>query len=749
MNWFICLFVICFLLCSGWASPQATLTKTGGQWELQPHAMQRVCIHKLNLFSMWFSIKWKTFKMDAYKDRMLIPLLSYQIFSFLISYLLFSLIVGEVKIRLMVQVEHRPIFFINIRVNDDVTSINASIAKILGLKVGDFYVTVANRTMKDGVPIREYNIKDNDVVCVNIRLVGGMKKKVDVKKKTMESGVPRTDVGTDNERKESSDDGSDGIDIPSLFAPKSRADKGGTDEEEEEKEEKSSESDAEPSSGDLADQIALLVLLVRQQNEKVNSLDEKLKEYEKERERRDRKEVKRGDLHSPFKVSKNNSNSGVNNNNNNNSSNSSYKTNTTNTTNSSSAPRNKQYKAVSLKNIEPYDGKGSFSEWFKLFNVKIKAGNLHDNVKLLTLMDYLSPSINIWLAELDDETLETYDKLVEVLNEEFGKQEKTTTKQLLKLLNMKQVVGEAVAAYAARVASAEKDCQSQVKGETLVDVFLDGLEEGLQKEVRNEVKRGENNIDVVLSIAKEKELNLIKTNEAINRHATNTPSSLLTNSTNNIAKSPLCLFCNANAPPSGKMFCKTCFSNAKGTKTGNSNNNNNTSNINNNSSNNNSTINNNKNNSTKVSNNTGVVDKICSKCNVEKAFPGKGWCTKCYNSSKTNNSNVSNNNNNNNNNTNNNNNNVSANSTNPPDFSVNKVRYLKTDDNSTNPLYWTNDKLYNNRLCYYCAKEMTGHHTKCQDKYPYYQSAEVRALLNKGIVVPVRGARPTGPPMSP
>jgi hypothetical protein len=138
----------------------------------------------------------------------------------------------------------------------------------------------------------------------------------------------------------------------------------------------------------------------------------------------------------------------------------------------------------------------------------------------------------------------------------------------------------------------------------------------------------------------------------------------------------------------------------------------------------------------------------CSKCKNNPAVPGKGWCRVCYDSRSKNNSNNNNNNNSNNNNS---NNSGNANTNNAPkDFTRNKVKFSKADDNSARPLDWSNNKLLAEKRCLYCAEHMHGHASpSCKEKYEYYGSLEVRTLLRAGVVVPGRGSVPTGPPISP
>jgi len=80
------------------------------------------------------------------------------------------------------------------------------------------------------------------------------------------------------------------------------------------------------------------------------------------------------------------------------------------------------------------------------------------------------------------------------------------------------------------------------------------------------------------------------------------------------------------------------------------------------------------------------------------------------------------------------------------DFTSNRVKFMKTDNSSTNPLLWDDEKLKDEKRCFYCTKHLKEHdpNMPCKEKFQNYFSKEVRHLLFKNLTPPVRSSKPTG-----
>ena len=81
-----------------------------------------------------------------------------------------------------------------------------------------------------------------------------------------------------------------------------------------------------------------------------------------------------------------------------------------------------------------------------------------------------------------------------------------------------------------------------------------------------------------------------------------------------------------------------------------------------------------------------------------------------------------------------------------PNFAISRVKFVKIDNSSTNPLLWDDDKSKEEKRCFYCAKHLKEHDASkpCKNTHQNYFSREVRNLLMKNINPPVRNSRPTG-----
>jgi len=261
----------------------------------------------------------------------------------------------------------------------------------------------------------------------------------------------------------------------------------------------------------------------------------------------------------------------------------------------------------------------------------------------------------------------------------------------------------------------------------LKELFISGLEPNLQLVIR-QLNKDRYKTEKIIIKAKEEEikLNQVKASERERKNRNNFNSN---NNNNNSNTSSLCSSCKVDQATPGKSMCTPCFKKSK------ENNNNNNNNINNNNNSNNKNKNNNSNN-----NNT----KLCIGCNLNFPTPGKSKCQSCF-INKVNNKNNSNSNNNNNNDNKSNNNKKQE-----IDFTQNKVKYITINNSSTNPLYWDNTKILDEKRCLYCTELMSKHSTPtCKENYPNYSAPEIRTLLSKSITPPTRTSMPTGTPQSP
>ena len=120
--------------------------------------------------------------------------------------------------------------------------------------------------------------------------------------------------------------------------------------------------------------------------------------------------------------------------------------------------------------------------------------------------------------------------------------------------------------------------------------------------------------------------------------------------------------------------------------------------------------------------------KMCEKCKVNITTSDKKYCNFCFskNNSRYENKKQSN--------------------ENKIDFTSNRVKFMKTDNSSTNPLLWDDEKLKDEKRCFYCTKHLKEHdpNMPCKEKFQNYFSKEVRHLLFKNLTPPVRSSKPTG-----
>jgi len=349
-------------------------------------------------------------------------------------------------------------------------------------------------------------------------------------------------------------------------------------------------------------------------------------------------------------------------------------------------------KALVIKNVEVFDGKSPFGEWFKGINVKLIAGKHNDQVKLATLVEYLSSDILKWIAELDDEVLNSFNSLYSLLSEEFKDKSKSMSGSMKKIIETRQLKDEAVTTYCARLLAAVNECDVILDRDKVVkSIFVDGLTPKLMEKVRSKVHSL--GFAETVAIAKAKEADILLTRAALKRNNNDNISS--GSSVNNI--------------------------NDQNKKKSNYNNN----------------INTNSN----INTTSSSSSRKCGKCNVNMATPGKNLCDSCFRSRNNNNQNEKKNNN--------------YNSKNPEkkevDFTKSLVKFVTADNSSVEALQWDYEKLKKERKCFYCTLPLESHRVgeECRTKYPHYVPAEVRALLYHKKLIPARSERPTGTPSPP
>ena len=424
---------------------------------------------------------------------------------------------------------------------------------------------------------------------------------------------------------------------------------------------------------------------------------------------------------------------------------------------SSSSQSSNKPRIINLKNIKEYSGSEEFKEWVKLFNVQMNAGNYDNSTKLVTLVNYLGPNIQSWLANTDPEISKDYIRLCEALQNGFKKKQKTTRELYKELVLISQGEEEAVVTYETRLLSKVRDINTNMTDLDLKELFISGLEPNLQLAIR-QLNKDKYNTEIIIIKAKEEEikLNQVRASERERKNRNNFNHNNNNNYSN--SNSGLCTSCKVDQATPGKSMCNSCF---KKSKENNNNSNNSNNNRNNNT--------NNSNSSSKINLNSNE-NKLCIGCNLNYSTPGKSKCQSCFINKVNNNLKTSSNSNNNNNNyksssnpNNNNNNSKSSfnlnNNSNKihnkmneekVDFIKNKVKYITINNSSPNPLFWDNSKLLEEKRCLYCT-EFIGKHSLpvCKEKYLNYSPPEIRTLFSKSIIPLSRTQWPTGSPQSP
>ncbi len=381
-------------------------------------------------------------------------------------------------------------------------------------------------------------------------------------------------------------------------------------------------------------------------------------------------------------------------------------------------------KPLFIKHVKMFDGSTPFEEWFKEINIKLIAGKHSDDVKLATLVEYLSPELLRWLNGLDESCLESFNSLYVLLKNEFRDKSKSPSSSMNKIINTRQMQNEAVTTYSVRLLQAVSESDVLLDRDTVVkSFFIDGLLPEIMKKVRSKVHTSD--FLQTVSVAKAEELDILRTKAAIRR--VNINNSLINRKCSNASCS--------NETVANRSLCDSCFQEKKK----NNNNSNNSYNKNNNNNN-----NNNKNESSKKSVNTDTLtNSKCRKCNLNFPTPGKSMCESCFNNNRNNN-----------NNNNNNNNSVgkgAGGKKEEVDFTKYKVKYLTPDNNSSDALLWDSEKIKSENRCFYCTHPLSNHKEKeeCKNKYPNYSATEVRTLLHFRKRIQPRSVRPTLGPLPP
>ena len=111
----------------------------------------------------------------------------------------------------------------------------------------------------------------------------------------------------------------------------------------------------------------------------------------------------------------------------------------------------KPTKAITLKNVIPYNGKEDFKNWIKKFELRLNVSTPNEQVKLATLVDYLHEDLIDWLAELSPEVLKSYSNLKTAILLQYKKEQKTATDLISLITNIKQYIVESITSYTYRL----------------------------------------------------------------------------------------------------------------------------------------------------------------------------------------------------------------------------------------------------------------------------------------------------------
>jgi hypothetical protein len=167
-------------------------------------------------------------------------------------------------------------------------------------------------------------------------------------------------------------------------------------------------------------------------------------------------------------------------------------------------------KAIVLNNdVKIYNGLPlDFYEWHALFNLRFLGLNASDEVKLATLLNYLSTDIVTQIQKFNSKDLTSYNKLVRLLTAQFQLVVDRASLALTALGNLCQLDNESTASYASRALSLVEDCESggyKVPNRTSSLHFSNGLRVKLQEAVNNEIRLSNQpqpkNIKQILQIA--------------------------------------------------------------------------------------------------------------------------------------------------------------------------------------------------------------------------------------------------------
>jgi len=167
-------------------------------------------------------------------------------------------------------------------------------------------------------------------------------------------------------------------------------------------------------------------------------------------------------------------------------------------------------KPLFIKHVKMFDGTTPFEEWFKEINIKLIAGKHSDDVKLATLVEYLSPELLRWLNGLDESCLESFNSLYVLLKNEFRDKSKSPSSSMNKIINTRQLQNEAVTTYSVRLLQAVSESDVLLDRDTVVkSFFVDGLLPEIMEKVRSKVHTSD--FMQTVSVAKAEELDILRT----------------------------------------------------------------------------------------------------------------------------------------------------------------------------------------------------------------------------------------------
>ena len=368
----------------------------------------------------------------------------------------------------------------------------------------------------------------------------------------------------------------------------------------------------------------------------------------------------------------------------------------------------KPIKKITPHGVSPYDGKTDFEEWYKVFNSHMNLSNAPLNVRVISLFNLLTPSIQKTILETDPALVQDYENLVQYLNGAFTQTPISEVRLMKMIYEQAQKPGEPVTVYTSRlIGMLKKLKETTLSDKTVTEVFVEGLLPDILKYVSQqstdktnftEAQHLAQKAESILALAKERELLLNSTdtssssssknnnNNDKDKNDKNDKNNKNNNDKDKKDKNKKCTTC-GRPTLFGRELCVSCFKK------------------------------NNINHKSSSSSSTSSTPSTSSNPTSHSSTPDK---TNAQPSSLS-----------------------SSSST--PDFINNRVKYLKIDNNNNNPLHWDYDKLEQEKRCLFCAQPQ--HQPLCS--FPYYTPPEIRCLKSKNINPPTRTRRPKGDSISP